>query len=167
MNNKFLLILAVVLIFIGVVKPKILNDIVPNNNNNVVVNPNLDVDMPKDEVLLEKSKQVIKAFDGSSFDKHRDGKRLALLYLDLATLVELDGKQEVVKTTEEIRQANSLAGSILRLNLKGSYPGLSDAANNLLMSQIGEDIVPLDSDLRAKAVDALRALAWACFEGSK
>lgn len=166
LNSKLILVIAVVLIFVGVFKPQ-LPFVGPNQPVDVVVNPNVEVDKPTDEVLLEKAKAVTKAFDGSSFDRSKDGQRLALLYLDLATLIELDGEQEVIKTTEEIRQANSLSGAMLRLNLKGTYPGLSDAANDLLMSQIGEDIVPLDSNLRAKAVDAFRALAWACFEGSK
>lgn len=166
LNSKLVLFLAGVLIFIGLTKPD-LSFVIPDNSVDVVVNPDLDVKKPTDEVLVEKCQDVIEAFDGSSFDKEKDGQRLALLYLDLATLVELDGDQEVVKTTEEIRQANALSGSMLRLNLKGTYPGLSDAANNLLVSQIGEDIVPLDGELRAKAVDAFRALAWACFEGSK
>lgn len=166
LNSKVVLFIAGVLIFVGIFKPN-LSFIVPNNSVDVIVNPDLEVGKPTDEVLLEKAKKVAQAFDGSSFDKKVDGQRLALLYLDLATLIELDGEQEVVKTTEEIRQANSLAGAVLRLNLKGAYPGLSDAANDLLMSQIGEDIVPLDSSLRAKAVDAFRALAWGCFEGSK
>jgi hypothetical protein len=166
LNSKLILIIAAVLIFVGVFKPQF-PFVGPNQPVDVVVNPNVEVDKPKDEVLLEKAKAVTKAFDGSSFDRNKDSQRLALLYLDLATLIELDGEQEVVKTTEEIRQANSLTGAMLRLNLKGAYPGLSDAANDLLISQIGEDIVPLDSNLRAKAVDAFRALAWACFEGSK
>jgi len=166
LNSKVVLFIAGVLIFVGIFKPN-LSFIVPNKTVDVIVNPDLEVSRPIDEVLLEKAQAVTKAFDGSSFDRNKDGQRLALLYLDLATLIELDGEQEVVKTTEEIRQANSLSGTMLRLNLKGTYPGLSDAANDLLVSQIGEDIVPLDSNLRAKAVDAFRALAWACFEGSK
>jgi hypothetical protein len=166
LNSKVVLFIAGVLIFVGIFKPN-LSFIVPNKTVDVIVNPDLEVSRPIDEVLLEKAQAVTKAFDGSAFDRNKDGQRLALLYLDLATLIELDGEQEVVKTTEEIRQANSLSGTMLRLNLKGTYPGLSDAANDLLVSQIGEDIVPLDSNLRAKAVDAFRALAWACFEGSK
>jgi hypothetical protein len=166
LNSKLILVIAAILIFVGIFKPQ-LPLVGPNSPVDVVVNPDLQVEKPTDEVLLEKAKVVIKAFDGSAFDKSKDGQRLALLYLDLATLIELDGEQEVVKTTEEIRQANSLTGAMLRLNLKGVYPGLSDASNDLLVSQIGEDIVPLDSSLRAKAVDAFRALAWACFEGSK
>lgn len=168
LNSKLLLILAAILIFVGIFKPQLPSPLfTPNKPVDVVVNPSVKVEKPTDEVLLEKAKAVTKAFDGSSFNRKKDGQRLALLYLDLATLIELDGEEEVIKTTEEIRQANSLTGVMLRLNLKGVYPGLSDTTNDLLMSQIGEDIVPLDSNLRTKAVAAFRALAWACFEGSK
>lgn len=163
MNNKFLLLLAGILILVGVVKPNFNFPITkPNVVENIVV-----VTPPSDEKVKELCKPVVDALHNGPASKSKDGKRLSDLYFDLATLIELDGENEVVKTTEEIRQANSLSGLMLRLNIKGEYPGLTEAAYSFLVSQIGDDVVPLDSNLRSKAVDAFKALAWACNEGSK
>ena len=96
-----------------------------------------------------------------------DAKRLRDLYLDLAKLVELDGENEVVKSTEEIRQANSLAGVMLRLDIKGKYPDLAKEAKEVVVAAIGDDQILLSKELRAKAVEGLNALAWACNLGSK
>lgn len=163
MNKNLLLILASILIIVGVTKPDLqllLNK--PNIVENIVV-----ITPPSDEKVKELCRPIIESLrDGDSL-RNKDGRRLSDLYFDLATLIELDGENEVVKTTEEIRQANSLSGLMLRLNIKGKYPGLTEAAYNFLVSQIGDDIVPLDSNLRSKAVDTFKALAWACNEGSK
>jgi hypothetical protein len=96
-----------------------------------------------------------------------DARRLRDLYIDLAKLVELDGEDEVVKSTEEIRQANSLTGVMLRLDIKGKYPNLAKEAKEVLVSSIGDDQILLSKELRAKAVEGLNALAWACNQGSK
>lgn len=159
MNNKTLLIIGVGLVAFGLIKPSFNTPI--NNNPIVVVTP------PADASVRELCQPVIDSLKNGSSSRTRDGQRLSDLYFDLATLIELDADNEIVKTTEEIRQANSISGVMLRLNIKGAYPGLTEAANNLVVSQIGEDMVPLDSDLRSKAVDTFKALAWACNEGSK
>jgi hypothetical protein len=44
---------------------------------------------------------------------------------------------------------------------------LASAAKAVIVSSIGDDNVPLNKDLRAKAVDGFRALAWACDQGAK
>jgi hypothetical protein len=163
MSNKFLLFVAAVFIFIGVVKP---NFNLPINNpqpidNIVVVVP------PENDELKQQCQAVIDALKEGDGNRNQDGKRLSELYSDLATLIRLDKDKEVVKTTEEIRQANSLAGSMLQMNLQGKYPNLADAAQAVIVKQIGDDIVPLDEDLRGKAVQAFMGLSWACNEGSK
>jgi hypothetical protein len=163
MNKTVLLVLASILILIGVIKPNLNFPITkPNVVENIVV-----VTPPSDEKVRELCEPIVEALSNGSSSRNKDGKRLSDLYFDLATLIELDGENEVVKTTEEIRQANSLSGLMLRLNIKGEYPGLTEAAYNFLVAQIGDDIVPLDSNLRSKAVDTFKALAWACNEGSK
>jgi len=163
MNNKVLLGIGVVLLLLGFFKP---------NLNFPISNPNPDtaivvVTPPQDKELKDKCQLVIDVLSNGSKDRKKDGVRLSDLYMDLATLMELDSEDEVVKTTEEVRQANSLCGAMLRMNIKGKYPGLADAAKTIIVSQIGDDIVPLDSDLRKKSAEAFRALAWACNEGSK
>ena len=163
MNNKILLTIGGLLLLFGLIRPDLNFPInKPDNTNIVVVTP------PESSELRDKCKFVRDIFQASSSkDKKQDSRRLSDLYMDLATLVELDGDEEVVKTTEEIKQANSLSGAMLRMNIKGKYPGLSDACQLVISSQVGDDISPLDSELRKKAVDAFRALAWACNEESK
>ena len=93
--------------------------------------------------------------------------RLRDLYLDLAQLITLDGDDLVIKNTEEIRQANSLAGVMLRLDIKGKYTDLASTCNDLIVTAIGDDNINLSPELRTKAVEAFKALAWGCNEGSK
>jgi hypothetical protein len=165
LNSKsLLLILAGVLIFVGLTKPDVTWLVKPKSpavDNIVVITP------PESKELRDKCSSVIDVLKNASSDRKQDGVRLSDLYMDLATLIELDGENEVVKNTEEIRQANSLSGAMLRMNLKNKYPGLSDAAQAVVINQIGDDAIPLDSHLRKKSVDTFRALAWACLEGSK
>lgn len=159
MNNKTLLIVAVLLITVGLVKPSNFNW-KPNIDNKPV---SIEVVKPTNKDLLDSCLDVIKILKGGK----SDAKRLSSLYNDLALLVSLDNEDEVVKTTDEVRQANSLSGVMLRLDMKNKYRGLSSACNNVMISAIGDDSVLLDKSLRNKAVDGFKALAWACNEASK
>jgi len=160
MNNKTLLIiLAVVLLLIGIFKPD-LGKITPNN----VPVPVLNVVEPKDPELKTACLEVTKILQkgGSS-----DALRLSSLYSDIGDLIALDEENEVIKNTDEIRQANKLSGLLLRLDIKGKYEGLAEAADKVIVTGIGGDDVSLDKELRNKAVTSFKALAWACKEGSK
>lgn len=157
-----LLILAALLIVIGFFKPDLSNIIGPSPTNDSVI----VVEKPSNAEILDECQSVIDALKADS-DRKVDGKRLASLYNDMATLVSLDGEDMVLKNTEEIRQANRLSGAMLRLDIKGKYPKLAKAAESVVVSSIGDDSVVLDSKLRQGAVDGFKALAWACFEGSK
>jgi hypothetical protein len=163
MNNKVLWIVAGLLILIGIVKPNLSNFI--DNKPAVVVVDDLNLVQPSEQ-LKDKASSVIKALSINS-DRKTDGKRLASLYNDIATLISLDGDDMVIKNTEEIRQANRLAGLMLRLDIKGKYPDLPKAAQALVVMAVGDDQVLLSSELRTKAVESFKALAWACNEGSK
>jgi hypothetical protein len=158
-----LLGLGAVLIVLGLLKPdlSVLFNKPSVDNVSVVV-----VEKPSNPEILDECQEVINALKADS-DRKVDGKRLASLYLDMATLVSLDGEDQVVKDTESIRQANKLAGVMLRLDLKGKYPDLKDAAQKLVVASIGDDNVLLDNKLRQGAVDGFKALAWACDQGSK
>jgi hypothetical protein len=165
LNSKsLLLILAGILIFVGLTKPDFKWPVKPKPS---VVDTIVVVTPPESKKLKEKCQLVIDVLQNGSGDRKQDGKRLSELYSDLAVLIKLDGENEVVKTTEEIRQANSLAGVMLQMNIKDKYKGLSDATQTVLLSELGDDIVPLDEELRGKAVKAFMALSWACLEGSK
>lgn len=165
-KNTVLLVLAVVLIVIGLGKPN-LSDYWPTPNNNVTDVTNITVSPPTDSVLLDKATVVKNIIGNGPSSRHYDGKRLASLYIDVGTLIGLKGSDEVLRNTEEIRQANSLAGSMLKLNIKDKYPELAKAAEDLVVSYIGGDDILLDDTTRNKAVEAFNALAWACYEGSK
>ena len=164
MNSKILLAIGCGLLLVGLLKPNIQ---FPLNNKPVVVDNIVVVTPPADKNLREKCQLVIDVLSNAGSDRKKDGQRLSDLYMDLATLIELDGENQVVKTTEEIRQANVLSGMMLRMNIQGKYPGLADAAQTVVISQIGDEAVVLDEELRQKAVEAFRALSWACYEGAK
>jgi hypothetical protein len=166
MNPKLksvLLLVALALLAIGIFKPNLdlLNR--PASPSAVV---QLDVKEPESVELRKKADIVIKALSVNS-DRKKDGFRLAQLYNDMATLIALDGKDEVIKNTEEIRQANRLTGAMLKLDIKGKYEDLPEAAQDLVLTAIGDDNVLLNEDLREKAVQGFKALSWACLEGSK
>lgn len=165
MNKKVLLAIAAALVLVGFFKPDLSN--LTNILNPVSVVDTTTIDAPTDEVLKDKCASVISAFKAAGSSRYKDAKRLGDLYSDLATLIELEGENTVVKTTDEIRQANSLSGIMLRMNIKNEYDNLSAATNGVVVAGIGSDNIILNSELRKKAVDSFKALAWACYEGAK
>jgi hypothetical protein len=164
MNSKVLLVVAAVLILVGVLKPDLSSIINNSTRDRVDV---VNVIKPTNKGLLDACFDVIKSFKNGPSSRTADAKRLSSLYSDIATLIELDGEDEVIKTTDEVRQANSLAGVMLKLDMKGKYKDLASSCNSVIQAAIGDDSVLLDKDLRAKAADGFKALAWACNEGSK
>ena len=162
-NNNILLIVACLLIVLGLSKVDLSNlNILPNRPASVDV---LELPTPTDENVKKEAEDVIVVLKEAAIKS--EAKKLRDLYLDLAKLVELDGEEEVIKSTEEIRQANSLAGIMLRLDMKGKYPNLAKEAKEVVVASIGDDQILLSKELRVKAVEGLNALAWACNEGSK
>jgi hypothetical protein len=162
-NNNLLLVVAGLLILVGLTKFDLSRlNILPNKPNAVDV---LELPEPTDSAVKKEADDVVSVLKESG--AKGDAKRLRDLYLDLAKLVELDGENEVVRNTEEIRQANSLAGVMLRLDIKGKYPDLAKEAKEVVVAAIGDDQILLSKELRAKAVEGLNALAWACYMGSK
>lgn len=85
----------------------------------------------------------------------------------MATLIELDGEDKVITDTLTIREANSLSGKMLRLNIKDKYPNLAEAAKDVIVAGIGDQDVALTPELRKKAAESFRALSWAFYQGSK
>jgi hypothetical protein len=160
-DKKVLLALGGLLILLGLLKPEFSNVLNPRPS---VVDV-LELPTPTDEAVKKEADDVVSLVKESG--AKGDAKRLRDLYLDLAKLVELDGEDEVIKSTEEIRQANSLAGVMLRLDIKGKYPNLAKEAKEVVVAAIGDDQIPLSKELRTKAVEGLNALAWAFNMGSK
>jgi len=162
MNKKVLLIIGGLLILIGLVKPDLskLFDLNKRVDNTSVVK----LEEPSDANIKKECEDVIKIL--SSGDS-KDAIRLRDLYLDISKLIELDGEDLVIKNTEEIRQANALAGNMLRLDIKNKYENLATEAKEVIVSVIGDDNISLSPEIRQQAVMSFRYLAWACNEGSK
>lgn len=159
MNKNIILILGAILILLGIIRPNF-NTISTPANKPVVVN----IETPTEEAVLKECDDVISILKTGS---PSDAIRLRDLYLDLANLIELDGDNEVVKSTEEIRQANGLAGVMLKLDIKNKYANLGSEAKEVIVSIIGDEMIMLNPELRTKAAYAFRCLAWACNESTK
>lgn len=129
---------------------------------------NIEVEAPSDADIKKLAEAVRDAFLNSESDtRQHDALVLANLYKDIATLISLKTNNMVVVNTETIRQANILAGYMLKLDIKGKYEGLATAAENLLISTIGKENKSMTDELRAKSVTCFEALSWGCLEGSK
>jgi hypothetical protein len=162
MNKKLLLSIAVGLVLLGLFKPNFSN-IIPARNESTVT---ILVEEPTNEVTLEACKKVTQVLSSGPNPK-KDALDLASLYSDVARLIELDGEDMVIKNTEEIASVNKIAGSLLKLNLKGKYDNLATSCEEVVKSVVGNDNVPLDNDLRKQAVVAFKNLAWACKKGAE
>jgi len=165
MNNKPLLILALVLIVIGLSRYSSINFPVVKPSPVTVPTETLKIDAPQDEELKALAENVRDALKSGDDDRSEDGVRLASLYQDMSILIGLD--EDVIKSTGAIAEANSMSARLLKIDLRGKYPGLSEACNKLLMTHISDKSVVIDSTLREKAVEAFQALAWGCLEGAK
>jgi hypothetical protein len=165
-QNKILIVIAVLLVGFGLLKPNIGNIISPNNNSVVITDP-AKITAPTDKDLLTACEDVTSALKDGGSSRKSDGVRLSSLFFDIASLIQLDGEDQTIKSTLEIREANRLAGTMCRLNLQGKYPGLSDACNRLVVAGIGDSDVVLDEESRKRAVETFMALSWACLQGSK
>lgn len=162
MNTKnLLLLIGAILIVLGLFKPNLSNIVNVTPSDTTVI-----VEKPSNIELLDECQDVVNALKKNN-DRKYDALRLASLYNDLATLISLDNEDMVVKNTEEVRQANKLAGVMLKLDIKGKYPELAKATNSVIVASLGDDSLMLDDKLRQQAVDGFKALAWACLEGTK
>lgn len=162
-KNTVVLLLAGFLIIIGLGKFN-LSDLRIGPNRPVVIDV-LELPAPTDANILKEANDIV-ALVKSQMSKE-EARRLRNLYLDIQQLISLDNEDEAVKTTEDIRQANSLAGSMLRLDMKGKYSSLAKELKEVIVTAIGDDNIPLSPDLRIKSMDGFGALAWALNEGSK
>jgi siroheme synthase (precorrin-2 oxidase/ferrochelatase) len=162
-QSNALLIIAGLLILVGLGKFDLSKiNILPNKPAVVDV---MELSVPSDESILKEAKDVVKIVKDQMTKE--EARKLRDLCLDLGQLIKLDGEDQVIKNTEEIRQANSIAGSMLKLDIKGKYPDLAQETKEVIIAAIGDDNIVLSPDLRVKCVDGFNALAWAFNEGSK
>ena len=160
MNKKLVLVIGVLLILLGLAKDNLIPSYRP-----ILVDV-MELNAPSDENVKKEAQDVVDLLKKSDGDKN-DFRKLRDLTLDLGRLVQLDGEDLVIKNTEEIRQANSIAGVMLRLDIKGKHPTLAKEAKEVIVASIGDDNINLTPDLRVKAVEGFNALAWAYNEASK
>jgi hypothetical protein len=165
-ENKVLILIAGVLIAIGLFKPDLTQISIFNPSSSVSENSYV-FNKPDNKELLEQCYKVTEILKKGPSSRKGDSLRLAQLYHDLALLISLDAEDEVIKDTAAIRQANSLAGVMLRLNLKDKYENLSATMDNFIKVSVSDDDLVLDKELRKKGVDSFNALSWACYEASK
>lgn len=163
MNQKVILVIAGLLILLGLTKVDLGGLGQVNRPVSIDV---LELSEPSDENVKKEARDVIDLLKKSGGDKN-DFRKLRDLSLDLGRLIQLDGDDTVIKNTDEIRQANSIAGPMLKLDIKGKYPNLAKEAKEVIVAAIGDDNIVLSPELRVKGVDGFNALAWAYNEGSK
>lgn len=162
-NKNLLLVLGLALVCVGFLKPNFL-DLGPAKPSDTVVS--VEVDKPSDPDLLSLAETLVLDIKKIGVSKD-DCFRLAGVSFDISTLISLDGESETIKNTEEIRQANKLIASMLRMDINKKYPELASKMTTLVVGHIGDDLVPLNKELRAKSVNVFMALAWAFLEGTK
>lgn len=161
MNKNVILVIGILLVLVGLTKPNLsLLSSVPSQMDV------MELKAPDDEKLKKEANDIIVLLKKNPESKN-DFKKLRNLTLDLAKLIELSGEDTVVNNTEEIRQANKIAGPMLKLDIKGKYPELAKENNDVIVAAIGDDNIVLSDDLRVKCVEAFNALAWAYNEVSK
>lgn len=161
MNNKVLLGIGILLCCVGLFKPDLS---LLNRPNNPSVS--VEIEKPSNEELLSSAQKVVDVLKNNNASG-TDCSRLSGLYYDMAQLISLDGDKQLVRNTEEVRQANRISGLMLRMNINDKYPNLASTMNAVVVASMGDDNVPLTPELRQKAADAFMALAWACDKGAK
>jgi len=164
MNNKVLLLVGVVLLGIGFFKPDLPSIIPSIGKPNTVVSV-IEVAEPTDPDLREKALKITEILSGPN--SKQDAAKLSQLWDDLASLIAMDAENEIIKTTAEIREANSVSGQLMNLKLKNQYEGLAETAKSILVDSIGDDNIIINEDIRNKAADAFRALSWGAYQGAK
>ena len=162
MKDKILLGVAGILVVFAVFKPYLENMPVIDNNPSPTIIVGEITDEQKEQV-----KDIVESVKNGSQDRVFDGKHLASLYMNLSELISMDASDEIIKNTFDIKQANSLSGRLLKLDFAGKYGDASKLCTTYLKSQIGEEDVELTPELRAKAVESFKVLAWAFNEGAK
>ena len=163
-TKKLLLLVGLGLIILGISNKLPWIRVSPNNNTVVDV---MELAEPLDDSVKKEAMEVVEVFKQAGGSSKNDARKLRDLYLDIAKLISLDAEDLVIKNTEEIRQANSVAGAMFRLDVKNKYPNLGKEAQDVIVLLVGDDQINLSPELRKKAVEAFNTLAWACNEGSK
>lgn len=84
---------------------------------------------------------------------------LSRLWREDAILIGAD--VSVITSTADIRRANSAAGQLMHLDIKGKYPGLGEAVDKAIKDVLGDDTKALDASVRQDAAAVFNGLSWA------
>lgn len=84
---------------------------------------------------------------------------LSRLWREDAILISAD--TSVITSTADIRRANSAAGQLMHLDIKGKYPGLGEAVDKAIKDVLGDDTKALDASVRQDAAAVFNGLSWA------
>lgn len=161
-KNFIVLALGLSLLFLGLSKT---NFIYRKPSTNTTIDSIAPPSPP--DYLIAHAEKIVESLVVNS-DCKKDAKVMQDFYLDIATLISLDGDKDVViKNTEEIKQANSLSALLINLDIKGKYPNYAENSRSLVVTAIGDDSVQLNDELRKKAVEAFQSIAWAWHKASK
>lgn len=168
--KNYILYIGIGLILFGLFQPNISNyiPVIRPDNQHASCLDNYVITPPDDKDILEKCNLVVDAIQSSNANNKRsDTLKLSSLYADIASLIRIDGDDQVVKDTQTIREVNSLTGQMLKLDIKGKYPNLASAAQDVVKVAIGDDDIILSAENREKAAQAFDGLSWAFYEGGR
>lgn len=164
MKNKFLLCIGISMLSFGLLKDRLpsidaMSFLNYGGSTNIYI-----TESPEETNLLYNANALIDILENNnSPTKREECLKLSALYRDLSVLISLEDSP--ITDTASIREANTLCGKMLNLNIKDKYPGLAEAAKSLLIDSVGEDDVSLTAENRQRAVAAFEALSWAFYEG--
>jgi len=85
---------------------------------------------------------------------------LASLWRELANVIALD-TDNIIKSNADIREANSVAGRLMALRMKGKYPSLGADVDSAIKNVMGKNPDALDATTKKKAVELFNGLSWA------
>lgn len=103
----------------------------------------------------------------SGSDAEKDGRNLAMFYMDLANVVARD--ETIIKTTADIKKLNENAGQLMfqKTGIKGKYPNLGATIDKVFVAILTLENVPLTKVKRDEVVKGITAIAWACLQASE
>ena len=168
--KNYVLYIGIGLILFGLFKPNISNyiPVIKPDNQQASCLDHYVLSPPDNKEILKKCNLVIDIIQRSDSDNKRlETLKLSSLYADIASLIRLDNEDQVVKDTQTIREVNSLTGQMLKLDIKGKYPDLAKACQDVVKVAIGDDDIVLSTDNREKSAQAFDGLSWAFYEGGK
>jgi len=167
MSDQTKLVIALALVSVGLLLPKISSNIkLPDVNNNTSSVINVDF-----EPMQEPTTELKNLVDNISElvvgpDSDKDKIRLAQFYAQLSNVVR--NEPGLIANTGQFRSYNTISGQInfAGQSLKGKYTGLGKAVDAVIIKAIGTENAALDSTKRQALADVLAAVSWELWHGN-